>query len=312
MIELTDLRSFVEVLESGGFSRAAQRLAVSKSMISRRVARMEASLGVRLLSRTTRGISATEAGLELKSRGERILTELADAEEAMAQQGDGVVGRLRLSLPLSFGVRHVTPLLTELVQRHPRLEIDAEYTDRITDLIADRFDAAVRIGALKDSSLVARRIAPVRVLVVASPSYLASQGTPLTPGDLEAHPCLIYTGGSSSDWVFRSGKRTIAIRPKARLRSDSGDAIAQWVRAGLGIGVLPAFLITDAIEFGDLRPLLLDYALPEVAIHVVRPPGSYVPGKVRVLIDMLVERLGGDAAWSRDLPSGNNDGPPRR
>lgn len=311
MIEVEDLRSFVEVLESGGFSRAAQRLGISKSMISRRVARMEADLGVRLVSRTTRGISATEAGLELKTRGERILTELADAEEAMAQQGDGVVGRLRLSLPLSFGIRHVTPLLTELVTRHPRLEIDAEYTDRITDLIADRFDAAVRIGALKDSSLVARRIAPVRVLVVASPAYLASRGTPHSPGDLEGHPCLIYTG-SSPDWVFRSGKRVIAIRPKARLRSDSGEAIAQWVMAGLGIGVLPGFLIADAIESGALRPLLLDYALPEVAIHVVRPPGAYVPGKVRVLIDMLVERLGGDATWHRDRPPCDNDAMARR
>ena len=288
MIELGDLRSFVEVVESGGFGRAARRLGISKSMVSRRISRMEADLGTPLLSRTTRGLNPTEAGLEFKARGERILAEFDEAREAVATHGGGPVGRLRLSVPLSFGVRHVTPVLAEMAQLHPRLEMDVDYSDRIVDLIGERFDAAIRIGALKDSTLVARKIAPVRALLVASPDYLARKGRPSTPGDLAEHECLIYTGSTVPEWVFRTGKRSISIRPEGRLRSDNGDAIVQWAIAGLGIGAAPSFLVSDAIEGGKLELLLLDYALPEAGIYVVRPPGSYVPGKVRVLIDILL------------------------
>lgn len=297
-MQLDELRCLVEVVESGGFNRAAERLGISKSMVSRRIARMEASLGARLLSRTTRGISPTEAGLELKARGERILAELEEAREAVAQQG-GMTGRLRLSAPLSFGTRHVAPALAEMMSRHPRLELDVSYSDRAVDLIGERFDAAVRIGALRDSSLVARRIAPVRTVLAASPDYLARHGRPRTPGDLSSHQCLIYTGAAQPDWVFRAGKRSVAIRPHGRVRSDSGDAILQWAVDGLGICLVPTFLAADALESGRLEPIMLDYALPEGSVHVVRPPGPYVPGKVRVLIDTLVARFGGEPVWDR-------------
>jgi DNA-binding transcriptional LysR family regulator len=301
LIELDELRGFVEVVESGGFNRAAKRLGISKSVLSRRIARLEADLGARLLSRTTRGISPTEAGLEFKTRSESILAELDEAREAVAHQGGEVVGRLRLSAPLSFGVRFVTPILTQMAERHPRLEMDVSYSDRMIDLIGERFDAAIRIGTLRDSSLIARRIAPVRSVFVASPDYLARNGRPRTPNDLAAHQCLIYTGRVAADWQFHSGKRSISFRPKGRLRSDSGEAILQWAIAGLGITEAPSFMVSDAIESGTLEPLLLDYPAPEHAIHVVRPPGSYVPGKVRVLIDTLVERLGGEPKWERFL-----------
>jgi DNA-binding transcriptional LysR family regulator len=301
VIELDDLRGFVEVVESGGFNRAAKRLGISKSIVSRRIARLEADLGARLLNRTTRGISPTEAGLEFKARSERILTELGEAREAVAHQGGQVVGRLRLSAPVSFGVRYVTPILTQMAERHPRLEMDVSYSDRVVDLIGERFDAAVRIGTLRDSSLIARRIAPVRSVFVASPDYLARNGRPSTPSDLAAHRCLIYAGRVAADWQFHSGKRSISFRPEGRLRSDSGEAILQWAIAGLGITEAPSFMVSDAIERGALEQVLLDYPTPEHAIHVVRPPGSYVPGKLRVLIDTLVERLGGEPGWERFL-----------
>jgi DNA-binding transcriptional LysR family regulator len=299
--ELEDLRSFIEVVESGGFNRAATRLGVSKSIVSRRIARMEAELGTRLLSRTTRGISPTEAGLEFKLRSERILAEYDEAREAVAQQVGEVAGRLRLSAPLSFGVRHVAPVLAELAKRHPRLELDVSYSDRHVDLIAERFDAAIRIGLLRDSSLVARRIAPARSVVVASPDYLARKGRPATPGDLMAHDCLIYTGRVAGDWQFCSGRRTVSVRPNGRLRSDSGEAIVEWAIAGLGIAEAPTFIVSDAIDRGALEPLLLDHPTLEYGIYAVRPPGSYVPGKVRVLIDTLVERFGGVPEWDRCL-----------
>jgi DNA-binding transcriptional LysR family regulator len=297
MSELEDLRSFVEVVESGGFGRAAKRLNVSKSIVSRRIARLESELGTRLLSRTTRGISPTGAGLEFKRRGERILAELEEAREVVAQQGGTVLGRLRLSAPLSFGVRHAAPILSDLAKRHPGLEIDVSFGDRYVDLIGERFDAAIRIGPLKDSSLVARRIAPVRAILVASPDYLARMGRPTSPDDLAAHECLIYTGRTESDWRFRSGKRWVSVRPAGRLRSDSGEAVLAWEAAGLGIAEAPSFLASDAIRSGALEPLLLDYGMPEFGIHVMRPPGAYVPGKVRVLIDALVERFGGEPDW---------------
>lgn len=175
------------------------------------------------------------------------------------------------------------------------------YSDRAVDVIGERFDAVVRIGMLKDSSLVARRIAPVRAVLLASSDYLARTGRPSAPGDLAGHECLIYTGMVQPDWVFRAGKHTISVRPQGRLRSDSGDAILQWAIEGLGICMAPTFLVSDAVESGKLEPILLDYALPEAGLYVVRPPGPYVPGKVRVLIDTLVERFGGEPVWDRCL-----------
>ncbi|MBM6596141.1 LysR family transcriptional regulator [Microvirga pudoricolor] len=298
MTDLEDIRSFVEVVETGGFARAAKRLNVSKSIVSRRIGRLEADLGVRLLSRTTRGISPTEAGLEFKLRGERILADLAAATEAVAQHGSEVMGHLRISLPMGFGIRHVAPVLAEVAARHPRLEIEASYSDRFVDLIAERFDLAIRIGSLKDSTLVGRRIAPIGVAIVASPAYLARHGRPDRPEDLIAHECLLYTGSADRElWRFRAGKRWIDVRPQGRMRSDNGDAIMRYAMAGLGIAALPTFIVTDAVRDGSLVPLLTDYEMPGGAIYAVRPPGAQVPARVRVVIDALVERFGGEPDW---------------
>lgn len=316
MVEVEDLRCFVEVVESGGFGRAALKLGVAKSILSRRIARMEAALGTRLLDRTARGVSATEAGAEFRQRSERILAELDEATAAMAERSGEVAGRLRVSIPNSFGVRHIAPLLAELAARHPRLELDVEFSDRFADLVGDRFDAAVRIGTLRDSSLVARRIAPARGTVVGSPAYFARHGRPAVPEDIEKHECLIYTGGSGEEgagnWPFRSGRRTIAVRPRGRLRTASGEAILEWATAGLGLAYLPSFLASDAIAEGALEPALLDYPSPEIGIYALRPPGPHPPTKVRVFIDALVERFSGVPYWDRCLGghSGSHPRPP--
>jgi DNA-binding transcriptional LysR family regulator len=181
MSELDDMRAFVEVVESGGFGRAAERLGLSKSIVSRRVTGLEAALGVRLLDRTTRGVAPTPAGEEFKARAERILAEIEEARDVVAESGRAVVGLLRVSAPLSFGLRNVAPLLAEMALRYPKLRIEASYSDRAVDLIAERFDAAIRIGMLRDSTLVARRIAAVHAVIVASPAYLERHGTPRTP-----------------------------------------------------------------------------------------------------------------------------------
>jgi DNA-binding transcriptional LysR family regulator len=300
MSELDDIRAFVEVIESGGFGRAARRLGISKSIVSRRISRLEADLGARLLSRTTRGISPTEAGLEFKARSERILVDLDEARDAVAHRSGEIVGHLRVSVPVSFGLRHVAPVLADLAARHPKLGIEAAYSDRFVDLVAERFDAAIRLGALKDSTLIARRIASIRAVLVASPEYLAQRGRPATPEDLTKHECLIYTGTPASEhWRFRLGRRWISVRPLARFRADSGEALLEAATAGLGIAMLPTFLASSAIESRALELLLHDYAMPEGGLHVVRPPGAHVPSKVRVLIDRLVERFGGEPDWDK-------------
>lgn len=296
MTDLDDMRYFVEVLEQGGFSRAAARLGVSKSILSRRVSRMEADLGARLIIRTTHGISPTDAGLEFRARSERILADFADAREAVAREGGEMVGRLRISAPLSFGVHHVAPVLAAMAERHPRLEIDASFGDRIVDLVGERFDSAIRIGTLRDSSLVARRVASIRAVLVASPAYLERRGVPATPADLLAHECLIYSGSVSPDWTLRSGQRPISVRPAGRIRSDNGEALVRLAVAGLGILNTPSFLARREIEEGTLRTVLDDYAAPEIGVYVVRPPGSGVPAKVRVLIDDLAAHFSGAAA----------------
>lgn len=295
-MDLEDIEAFVEVAQTGGFGRAGLRLSQSKSMVSRRVARLEAQLGAQLLSRTTRGVALTEAGRDFKERGERMLEEMEAARDALAGGGGEIVGALRISAPLSFGVTHLAPVLAELALRHPRLAIDASYSDRKVDLIAERFDAAVRMGHLEDSSLIARRIAPIRAIVVANPGYLARCGTPLTPQDLAGHEILLQQGAEA--WPFRDGKRLLTVRLEGRFKADSGHALAAAAAAGLGIAMIPTFLVSQYIERGELVPLLLDYPVPEAGLYVVRPPpGGQMTGKVRALTDLLVERFGGEPFW---------------
>jgi len=301
MIEIDDMRCLVEVVENGGFNRAARRLGVSKSIVSRRIARIEADLGAVLLNRTTRSITATEAGLEFKRRAEEILSAYDAARDAIASHSGAVVGRLRLAAPNSFGRIHVSPVLAELAARHPALTIDVSFDDRIIDLVAEGFDAAIRIGTLSDSTLVARRLAPMRSLIVASPDYLARHGRPQKPADLVHHEALIYSGRSVAEWRLRAGKRWVTVRPTGRLRSDSGEAIVSWAIAGLGIAEVPTFMLSEAIETGALEPILTDYPTPQYGIYVVRPPGQNVSGKVRVLIDALVAHFGGEPHWDRCL-----------
>lgn len=294
MLDLEDIQAFVEVTEQGGFGRAGHRLGVSKSIVSRRVARLEGQLGAQLLSRTTRGVAPTEAGLAFKARAERVLAELEAAREDVAQHGE-IVGSLRISAPLAFGITHLASVLAELAVRHPKLSLDVAYSDRFVDLIGERFDAAIRIGALADSSLIARRIAPIKAVLIASPGYLAAHGAPRRPEDLAGHQAVIY---GAETWRLRDGRKLVSVRPEGRVRADNGQAIVEAVKAGLGIGMAPTFLAGPALDAGEVTPLLLDFPLPDSALHVVRPPpAGNAPAKVRALIDLLVEKFGGEPHW---------------
>jgi DNA-binding transcriptional LysR family regulator len=289
MIRLEDIRCFVEAVDCGGLNRAAARLGLSKSIVSRRIAAMEADLGVQLLTRTTRGIVPTEAGQDFRLRCERILADLAEARDAVAAKGGDLTGRLRITAPMVLGREIVGPILGDLARQYPRLRIDAVFTDRLVDLVGEGFDLGIRIGEPRGSSLIGRKIAPIRVALIASPGYLAQAGTPQTPADLSDHKCLSYSGGG--DWRFRVGGRWLSIRPMGRLRTDSGETIVQWAAAGLGIGNVPAYLANAALKSGALVKLLPEFPQPEFGVHALRPPGARAPARVALLIDALVEQL---------------------
>jgi DNA-binding transcriptional LysR family regulator len=287
-MEIEDIQAFVAVAEAGGLTPAASRLGVSKSIVSRRIARLESSLGTRLLARTTRGTTLTEAGATFREHAMRIAAEADAARDAIAPDGK-VRGRLRVALPLSFGPTHFAPVLAELASRHPDLEIQSSYSDRQVDLVAEGFDAAIRLGILTDSNLVARRISTFGGRLVASPAYLQAHGTPRTPEELMSHSTVNRINDS---WPLVKDGVEIRLQPRARFTADNGAALVPAVLAGLGIAPLPDFLIADHLASGALVELMPDYPMPEAGVYVVRPPGGGASCKVRALIDIMVEKFG--------------------
>lgn len=288
-MEIEDIQAFVAVADARGLTPAAGRLGVSKSIVSRRIARLEKSLGATLLSRTTRGTTLTEAGASFREHAMRIAAEADAARDAIAPDGK-VRGRLRVSAPLSFGPTHFAPVFAELASRHPELEIQSSYSDRRVDLVAEGFDAAIRLGVLDDSSLVARRVASFGGRLVASPAYLQKRGTPRTPEDLQSHDTINRV---NDEWPLQHDGRVITIHPRARFTADNGEALVPAALAGLGIALLPDFLIEEHVASGALVALMPEYPMPEAGVYVVRPPGGNASCKVRVLIDIMVEKFGG-------------------
>jgi len=287
-LDQDDLRTFVEVADAGGVSPAARRLGVSKSIVSRRLARLEEELGVQLLSRTTRGAALTEAGATFREHASRVAAELDAAHEALALDGE-LRGRIRIAAPLSFGPSHVAPVLAELARRHPKLHVHAVYSDRFVDLVGEGFDAAVRLGNLPDSSLVARRICAIHGKLVASPAYIAGHGAPQTPDDLSMHEALMQ---GTESWHLTDRGKTFLVHPRGRFKADNGAALLAAALAGLGIAALPDFLIDPYVTSGALTPVLTEYPPPEAGMFVVRPPGAFPPRKVRMLIEIFVEHFG--------------------
>jgi DNA-binding transcriptional LysR family regulator len=292
--DLLDVLAFVRVAETGSFARAAERMALSKPVLSRRVARLEDQLGARLLTRTARGAQPTDIGQSYYARAANILAELEAAQEVVAEAVTQVAGPIRLTAPLSFGVMHLGPALADFARQHPKVELDVEFEDRNADLAGGGYDLAVRIGNLADSSLVARRIAPVRKVAVASPLYLDRAGRPARPADLAMHDILFY---QHEQWRFRVGERWETVRGQPRMRANNGMMLVAAAAAGLGIVVLPSFIASPAIQSGELEVILRDYPLEEAGLHAVMPPGRAATARVRALVDFLVKRFGPEPGW---------------
>lgn len=286
-LDVEDLIAFVEVADAGGVSAAARRLGVSKSIVSRRLVRLEAELGVQLLARTTRGAALTEAGITFRNHAAIVRAEIDAATEIIRPAGD-LRGRLRIAVPLSFGPTHFAPILAEMARRHPQLHIHTAYSDRFVDIIAEGFDCAIRVGYLQDSNLIARRVGPIYGKLVASPDYIKAHGAPATLDELIDHEALMQ---GTETWQFMDGDEIVTVHPRGRFKADNGTALAVAAAAGLGVAWLPDCVIHDYLASGALVPVMTRHPPPSAGAYVVRPPGLHPSRKVQALTELLIERL---------------------
>lgn len=293
MDRYAEMQTFVKVAESGSISATAERLNIAKSAVSRRLADLETRLGAQLLHRTTRRISLTDAGRAYFQQAQRLLAELEEVEQSVAHQQTDLRGVLRVAAPLSFGIKHLSPLLIQFMAEHPALQLELNLDDRTVNLLEEGVDLAIRIGHLADSSLIARRLARVQNIVCASPAYLAQYGEPHTPGELKNHQVLSYSHVPDSlQWQFQlAPDKLLNVRPPVKMRANNGDVLLQAAIAGLGICISPDFICDDALNSGLLKPILQQYPQPNIAIYAVYPAQRHLPRRVRVLIDFLAERL---------------------
>ncbi len=293
------MTAFARVAETRSFSEAARRLRSSKSMVSRQIMALETDLGARLFHRTTRSLTLTEAGQGYYERVSRILADVDEANLSVSRLQAAPRGRLRVNAPMSFGVRHLAPALPDFLARHPEVEIDMTMNDRFVDLIDEGYDMAVRIGRLTDSALVARKLAPLRRVVCASPAYLAARGVPRTPADLTAHDCLSYSNMAISDeWSFVGADgKPVPVEVKGRLRVNNGDALRIAALRGLGLVTQPTFLVGADLQAGTLVGVLSDHVAQDGAVHAVYPHSRHLSPKVRAFVDFLAERFGPRPYW---------------
>ncbi len=304
MDRLDSLESFVAVVEVGQFSAAAERLGVGKSVVSRRVSELEEHLGARLLQRTTRKLSLTDAGRAFYPRALQLLEDLAEAEQSVSSGQQALSGRIRIATPLTFGLLHLKPVLNEFMQEHPGVLLDLDMDDGQVDLIREGVDLALRIGRLESSSMIALPLAPVRSVIVASPDYLAAHGTPERPEDLLQHQGLCYTNQPDPQrWRLTDAEgKAHNIHINARLLVNNGDMILEAALAGLGICMTPTFIAYEAIMEGRLKAILTDCELPSATAYAVYPTRRFVPARVRALVDFLKQRFGDNPYWDKDLP----------
>jgi len=293
MSRIVDLETFVEVVVQGSFTHAAEKLGVSKSYVSKQIASLEDHLGVRLLNRTTRKIATTDAGQAFFERARRILDDVEEAERSVMQLNTAPRGILKMSAPMSFGLQYVTPIVAKFMCDNPELSVELDFSDREVDVIDEGFDLVIRIGQLADSSFIARKIAPVRLVTCASQDYLKRRGTPRTPHDLSRHECQHYTYQSSpSAWRYESESgEVVHVAVSGRMKANNGIALLEASRLGIGISVLPDFIVNEDLAKGTLVEVLNDWTPGQRAIWALYPHNRHLSAKVRLFIDFLAENL---------------------
>lgn len=294
MKSLSDVAVFVEVVERGSFTAAAESLEMSKAAVSKAVAQLEKRLGNRLLHRTTRRLTLTEAGSALFDGAGPALEQITAAEDAVIELSGEPRGRLKVTAPIYFGATFLIPTFGQFLKRYPHVELELDLDNRIVDLVAGGFDIAIRITTLTSTSLVARKLAEVSLVTVASPAYLRTAGTPARPDDLRNHQCLLYTlDRTPNEWHFRSGDgQAISVPAGGGLRCNNDEALKEAALQGMGIARFPALFVSDVLATGRLVTLLDDFEPLPSAICAVFPTRRNLAPKVRVFVDFLAERLG--------------------
>jgi DNA-binding transcriptional LysR family regulator len=301
MDKFAHMQIFVAIVEAGSISGAAERLGLPKSAVSRRLAELESRLGVSLIQRTTRRLNLTDSGLAFYERSVAILADLDEAESAVSQAHGALKGGLRVALPLSFGLLHLAPLIQEFMMLHPDVRFELDFNDRQIDLMQEGFDLAVRIATLEDSSLMARRLAPIRHVLCASPGYLSRHGIPKAAADLASHACLAYSNVRDPGlWSYRGPDGLPGnVRVPVRLAASSGEFLMRAAIADEGLLMIPTFYVHEALQAGQLVQVLDDHVWPELAAYAVYPPTRHLSRRVRALIDFLADRLAGEPYWDR-------------
>ena len=304
MDRLAAMHLFVRVAERGSFSAVALQMGVARSVVTRQIAALEAHLGVKLLARSTRRLALTSAGGAYLEKCRVILNLVESAETGLAEERHVPRGPIRLSLPLSFGIRHLAPLMLEFATQFPEVTLDMDYSDRRSNLFEEGLDMAIRISGRLEPGDVARRISSGRMMVFASPDYLARHGEPRHPSELIHHECLGYTGAPSpQSWEFLIDGEAKNFPVRSRLQANNGDVLMQAAICGFGLAYEPTFIGADALAAGQVRQILSEFPIPELGIHAVLPGNRHVPHRVRVLMDFLVERLGGSPPWESMVDS---------
>ena len=300
MTAFDEMNSFVRVVEAGSISKAAEQLGMAKSGVSRRLADLESRLGVRLMNRTTRRSSLTDAGRTYYEGAVKLLSDVAELDAVVADSEASLEGRLRLAAPLSFGLCHLAPAIEEFVEAHPAVLIDIDFSDRQIDLVAQGVDLAIRIAELRDSSLKARHICPIRLMLCASPAYLERHGTPRKPDDLAGHRILHYDIGGGSVLRLadgRGGEQQVHVEPQ--LVANNGDFLCDMAISGHGIILTPTFIAWQALATGELQALMSDYWPPPLNAYAVYPQTRYLSRRSRSFIDFLAERFGTNPYWDQ-------------
>jgi len=292
------MRVFAAVVEAESFARAADKLDLSRGMATRYVAQLESHLGVRLLNRTTRRLSLTEAGGEFYQRAVQVLAMIEEAETSAAQNASVPRGTLRITSSVIFGARHLGAAISDYLKRHPQVQVDLSLNERVVDLVDEGFDLAIRVAARIDPGLVARRITPVRILACASPAYLETHGTPTKPDELAGHNCLAYTHPvHQGGWHFKRKGEQRTVPVSGTLRGNNGDSLVSAAIEGLGVIFEPAFLVHDALRDGRLVQLLEDWESETLWVFAAYPNRKFLAPKVRSFVDFLVERFGPEPYW---------------
>ena len=298
MGQLEDMSVFVRIVEAGGIGKAADQLGLAKSGVSRRLVALETRLGVPLINRTTRSSSLTTIGREYYERAVKLIGDVSELDTLATDEGASLKGQLRLAAPLSFGLCHLSPAIDVFMHDNPGLAINIDFSDRQVDLVEQRVDLAIRIADLKDSSLHARRICPVRLVLCASPSYLEEHGMPREPQDLKNHQVLGYTlgGGHTIKLIGSSGDEHL-IHVSTRMAANNGDFLCDMAAAGHGIFVAPTFIAWKSLAARDLVPVLEPYTSPALSAWAVYPQTRYLSQRARRFIDFIVERFGDAPYW---------------